>query len=132
MVFLFKQMTADGLRISDWSSEVCSSDLEAVGDDLGVHAGGEGERRPGVAQVVRISQHRQAAPSHQRLEAASHGIRVERLTLRRAEDERRWAEAEQITVPLLGLLVIREDPDGVGDESQAAAAADRTSTRLNS
>src|SRR3546814_6062573 len=29
--FFFKQKTADELRISDWSSDVCSSDLTMVG-----------------------------------------------------------------------------------------------------
>src|SRR3546814_7034058 len=33
-VFFFKQKTAYEMRISDWSSDVCSSDLEAA------HAGG--------------------------------------------------------------------------------------------
>src|SRR3546814_16202487 len=28
-VFCFKQKTADGMRISDWSSDVCSSDLRS-------------------------------------------------------------------------------------------------------
>src|SRR3546814_5966469 len=32
--FFFKQKTTDELRISDWSSDVCSSDL-AVGGDAG-------------------------------------------------------------------------------------------------
>src|SRR3546814_9681229 len=30
LVFLFKQKTAYEMRISDWSSDVCSSDLHAV------------------------------------------------------------------------------------------------------
>src|SRR3546814_1624267 len=30
-VFFFKQKTAYEMRISDWSSDVCSSDLKAVG-----------------------------------------------------------------------------------------------------
>src|SRR3546814_6296546 len=30
-IFCFKQKTADELRISDWSSDVCSSDLDYVG-----------------------------------------------------------------------------------------------------
>src|SRR3546814_7586709 len=30
-IFLFKQKTAYEMRISDWSSDVCSSDLPAVG-----------------------------------------------------------------------------------------------------
>src|SRR3546814_4101405 len=29
-VFFFKQKTADEMRISDWSSDVCSSDLESA------------------------------------------------------------------------------------------------------
>src|SRR3546814_3494874 len=32
MFFFFKQKTAYEMRISDWSSDVCSSDLEPVGD----------------------------------------------------------------------------------------------------
>src|SRR3546814_10113135 len=33
MVFFFKQKTAYEMRISDWSSDVCSSDLVAVGTE---------------------------------------------------------------------------------------------------
>src|SRR3546814_6266782 len=33
--FFFKQKTAYELRISDWSSDVCSSDLARAGDDPG-------------------------------------------------------------------------------------------------
>src|SRR3546814_5703331 len=32
MFFFFKQKTAYEMRISDWSSDVCSSDLSATGD----------------------------------------------------------------------------------------------------
>src|SRR3546814_7428246 len=36
VIFFFKQMTAYEMRISDWSSDVCSSDLVAgAGDGLG-------------------------------------------------------------------------------------------------
>src|SRR3546814_3649947 len=38
MFFFFKQKTAYEMRISDWSSDVCSSDLGALG-------GGRGGRR---------------------------------------------------------------------------------------
>src|SRR3546814_16732380 len=34
--FFFKQKTAYEVRISDWSSDVCSSDLDARVDDAGV------------------------------------------------------------------------------------------------
>src|SRR3546814_3917110 len=35
-VFFFKQKTADEMRISDWSSDVCSSDLNAA-PTIGLH-----------------------------------------------------------------------------------------------
>src|SRR3546814_4468318 len=34
LVFFFKQKTAYGMRISDWSSDVCSSDLKRVAEAL--------------------------------------------------------------------------------------------------
>src|SRR3546814_3610224 len=45
MFFFFKQKTAYEVRISDWSSDVCSSDLLA--DDRGAFA--EARQRIGVA-----------------------------------------------------------------------------------
>src|SRR3546814_2433732 len=42
--FFFKQKTAYGLRISDWSSDVCSSDLPARRAAFGGQRGG-GDRR---------------------------------------------------------------------------------------
>src|SRR3546814_7621457 len=38
-VFFFKQKTAYEMRISDWSSDVCSSDLSRLAgeDDVGAH-----------------------------------------------------------------------------------------------
>src|SRR3546814_7235457 len=43
VVFFFKQKTAYGMRISDWSSDVCSSDLHAPMREIG--EGDEGARR---------------------------------------------------------------------------------------
>src|SRR3546814_6480300 len=40
--FFFKQKTAYEMRISDWSSDVCSSDLHS--EDQPVPAAGEGQR----------------------------------------------------------------------------------------
>src|SRR3546814_4499793 len=36
MFFFFKQKTAYEMRISDWSSDVCSSDLEPIKDEVDV------------------------------------------------------------------------------------------------
>src|SRR3546814_8826994 len=38
-IFFFKQKTAYEMRISDWSSDVCSSDLEPDGDARGGQVG---------------------------------------------------------------------------------------------
>src|SRR3546814_808916 len=46
LFFFFKQKTAYEMRISDWSSDVCSSDLDAAGD-------GQGRRRVPALQPVR-------------------------------------------------------------------------------
>src|SRR3546814_8155077 len=39
--FFFKQKTAYEMRISDWSSDVCSSDLAPIGVQSVVHPDGE-------------------------------------------------------------------------------------------
>src|SRR3546814_5814022 len=43
--FFFKQKTAYEMRISDWSSDVCSSDLDQVGADEGGDDRGQQHRR---------------------------------------------------------------------------------------
>src|SRR3546814_5247517 len=54
--FFFKQKTAYDMRISDWSSDVCSSDLHNLGhrnrDDAGLDARIVG-RRPGRRAIGR-------------------------------------------------------------------------------
>src|SRR3546814_9163498 len=71
MCFFFKQKTAYEMRISDWSSDVCSSDLQAAQhagnaqrDREGQHRhphlippGGHAYGRRGVAPVVLIERH---------------------------------------------------------------------------
>src|SRR3546814_10766762 len=48
IIFFFKQKTAYEMRISDWSSDVCSSDLAPVGRRQLHHAEAARERhRPG-------------------------------------------------------------------------------------
>src|SRR3546814_1875389 len=45
VVFFFKQKTAYEMRISDWSSDVCSSDLEHA-DDVGRLVADDGPAQP--------------------------------------------------------------------------------------
>src|SRR3546814_2377603 len=55
LFFFFKQKTAYEMRISDWSSDVCSSDLHVILNSVGVCGGGVrfGQRlgRPGAGRV---------------------------------------------------------------------------------
>src|SRR3546814_7862349 len=64
--FFFKQKTAYEMRISDWSSDVCSSDLSLVrleaavagnldGERLAQLAGGEGDRAAGQAAAQEVT-----------------------------------------------------------------------------
>src|SRR3546814_6385370 len=48
-VFFFKQKTAYEMRISDWSSDVCSSDLPARDEEAGEPAFGIGEGQESIA-----------------------------------------------------------------------------------
>src|SRR3546814_4695324 len=43
MFFFFKQKTAYELRISDWSSDVCSSDLSSYSVTPAIHGSGSAE-----------------------------------------------------------------------------------------
>src|SRR3546814_7502391 len=65
IVFLFKQKTADEMRISDWSSDVCSSDLRArrVGRQRRLASARKAEEDRGVAlgTDVRRAVHRHHA-----------------------------------------------------------------------
>src|SRR3546814_8960504 len=56
LIFVFKQKTAYEMRISDWSSDVCSADLAAL--DLDVH--GRGPVVIGIPEAAAIRRGRAA------------------------------------------------------------------------
>src|SRR3546814_3082714 len=61
LCFFFKQKTAYEMRISDWSSDVCSSDLAGVEREFRVPAQGVGRHRDRLAGIGLIRmQHVQA------------------------------------------------------------------------
>src|SRR3546814_7887078 len=86
-VVFFKQKTAYEMRISDWSSDVCSSDLHRVEVDHRVDAGGARLQRLGAADLAAVDGHggivrhvlrlertdRHPAPGEQRSEDRSVG-----------------------------------------------------------
>src|SRR3546814_13258105 len=76
--FFFKQKTAYEMRISDWSSDVCSSDLEAVARELG-------QRRPRI-DAVGLVDHEERGPGS--LAQPAQDVVVERRgTLAAVDDE---------------------------------------------
>src|SRR3546814_8115799 len=80
-VFFFKQKTAYEMRISDWSSDVCSSDLlepEALNDELVA-----GDEMPALPRLVRIGKPEDllrrrpdVASAERQLAAATAGIGI--------------------------------------------------------
>src|SRR3546814_7700668 len=50
--FFFKQKTADEMRISDWSSDVCSSDLHALLDPWGANRNAHHRYEPASVDVT--------------------------------------------------------------------------------
>src|SRR3546814_341035 len=55
LFFFFKQKTAYEMRISDWSSDVCSSDLPETGYGY-IEAGNEIDGHPGVNAVATFTE----------------------------------------------------------------------------
>src|SRR3546814_19742296 len=84
LFFFFKQKTAYEMRISDWSSDVCSSDLRADRADAG-----QGPAcRHGAARLFgRAARQPGAALSRHRGESAAHG-QCARTSERRSEERR--------------------------------------------
>src|SRR3546814_16963773 len=97
-LFFFKQKTAYEMRISDWSSDVCSSDL--VGDQAG-HGGRQ--RRQAFARVVVIGE--VVDPAGEEI-AALRGLGVAQARL-------------QLVQAAAGFVAVR-DQAGVGDPSLCA------------
>src|SRR3546814_1830066 len=66
MCFFFKQKTAYEMRISDWSSDVCSSDLPRQGHDVAVGETVRIARRPGDGGLIKAAAAEIVAPVAER------------------------------------------------------------------
>src|SRR3546814_2596404 len=108
LFFFFKQKTAYEMRISDWSSDVCSSDLKVyVGFDLG---GADPVRRAGERSMTGF-----------RWDEIESYIPLTRSDRQMLHVGREYGLADGYTVP-------RHLPG----EASGACSLDRKSTRLNS
>src|SRR3546814_16479627 len=103
--FFFKQKTAYELRISDWSSDVCSSDLAdaAVRPAARDHRGrGVEEQRPG----------RRAAAAGQCVRELVHPVPCRGAAARGAEGNRRAARRDRKSVVSGKSVSVRVDLGG--------------------
>src|SRR3546814_4974173 len=105
--FFFKQKTAYELRISDWSSDVCSSDLLPLRAEHGIH---QHEGHPAAVVAVDMGEH----------------DRVDRVVLDPQFIERNQARRAEVDG--------EPNPRGVHEDAglEPPSRADRKSTRLNS
>src|SRR3546814_3317605 len=79
--FFFKQKTAYEMRISDWSSDVCSSDLTSLS------ATTPSKSKMIAAKVIRISQSSYLIPRPFRIRRRHHEIHFSQIA-RRSEERR--------------------------------------------
>src|SRR3546814_15417691 len=84
--FFFKQKTAYDMRISDWSSDVCSSDLEAVADYNNAILTAVREAADALAQIE--SSRRDLAQQQQALTGLSEVTRLNRVRVAAGLDSR--------------------------------------------
>src|SRR3546814_8459721 len=112
MIFFFKQKTAYEMRISNWSSDVCSSDfLALVADHPGRHLGHTDEELRGADAALGLGH------GHADLGvAARHGVGAPVVGLDQRDAD---LEVEVDDPPVLALVQVRR-------------SRDRKSTRLNS
>src|SRR3546814_11287905 len=98
-VFSFKQKTAYEMRISDWSSDVCSSDL--------------GE----AARLVARERDLGAERKHVRSKAFLHGgVEIRKVLLASVEDVTQGVESRQENPLKFGDLLSRSEERRVGKE----------------
>src|SRR3546814_2337425 len=96
LIFFFKQKTAYEVRISDWSSDLCSSDLEpllvAQADGHVRHPRG-GKRRPGAVRPRAVGGQPRVLGRYLRGQfGARHGLRGQERDPRLAADRLRSEE----------------------------------------
>src|SRR3546814_1680310 len=109
--FLYKQKTAYEMRISDWSSDVCSSDLSTIPE---LAAGSSQEPHPPSSRV--------AGPTHAKGQGQGHHMTAFTDRLSRAVDYARIAHARQVRKgthvpylsPVLGVAALVIDYGEIG------------------
>src|SRR3546814_8834192 len=124
MFFFFKQKTAYEMRISDWSSDVCSSDLNDGAQCVVDRSDAAGTSRNG--QSAWHNRGKRAPMDHQQLFLGiGHRIVILRITLRPLRPQAGVVGHARTLSPFHAVL-------RAGAKFSDDARGDRKSTRLNS
>src|SRR3546814_7140367 len=124
VVFFFKQKTAYEMRISDWSSDVCSSDLDR--GQSGENRAGEAAHRPGLRQEPA-----EQAVRGRQLVADDRGAQRDRVRLvdHLAPALAGAVEVESIGRILLAIVTARAVEDAVGTDVDEPRTGDAAQSR---
>src|SRR3546814_8792362 len=76
-IFFFKQKTAYEMRISDWSSDVCSSDLVEPGGPAGAGLGDRAQQVVDLAKRIVVDHARDAAVAGALIQQVALAVRSE-------------------------------------------------------
>src|SRR3546814_1544970 len=126
MFFFFKQKTTYDMRISDWSSDVCSSDLgEVSGETLGVELARQRRRRRAGARILDREHKRQ-----RKVAAGERGVDLDRIALPAGVVAGQRLAPEQLLEAQHDARARRQPALRI--DAVLQHAADRKSTRLNS
>src|SRR3546814_10637491 len=117
------------MRISDWSSDVCSSDLQqgvSVAFDLATHRGYDSDHPRGVGDVGKAGV---AIDSVEDMKILFNGIPLEKMSVSMTMNG--------AVLPVLACFVVAGEEQGVSQDQlsgtiQNDILKDRKSTRLNS
>src|SRR3546814_2567796 len=134
VIFFFKQKTAYEMRISDWSSDVCSSDLGQVLRALHVFGEAIAEQETGLAAITTEVKAGTAPGLGQRGEIDECGEVLQARQQVRIGMRAVPVMADQCAIAAFGQIVFTTRIAVVGEQHRALVqqAADRKSTRLNS
>src|SRR3546814_20728525 len=107
LVFFFKQKTAYEMRIRDWSSDVCSSDLRAIADHHEQQEGEESTRQQHRAQPEQLEAAfggvaaRDAFLHHRAFPVGGGGVSIDRQSVV-------WGTSVSVRLDLGGRLILKK------------------------
>src|SRR3546814_5760554 len=104
IIFFFKQKTAYEMRISDWSSDVCSSDLSS---HFGCNRRGCGDRRE-ASEMGRTPGDRRGEKNRSRRQPRRHSGPLQRADREMARSEEHTTELQSLMRTTYAVLCLKK------------------------